>query len=61
MTSQSIRFDGRVIAPGQSFIPFVDNPTYEVVYLGVTGEVVQMADCCGLFTRPVLSLTGSES
>lgn len=59
MLDEKLMFEGREIAPGQSWRPFPGDD-YAVTYLRIertgAGEVLVLEDCCGQFTRPVRDL-----
>jgi hypothetical protein len=50
---EEIKFDGRKIAPGESFQPFPEEPDYVVTFLRIEGTTLHLADCCGTFTKEV--------
>lgn len=52
--SSTIRFDGRDILPGQTFVPFPETePCYRVKYVAICGGLLVLKDYKGLFMRRV--------
>lgn len=56
--TEELMFDGWALTPGEVFRPDAERPEYEVLFVGLFGNVAAFADCCGAWT---VTLTPKES